>query len=553
LSHPSQLRFVALGGLGEFGMNLMVYHFGDDCLVVDAGVMFPGEEHLGIDVVIPDLSYLETCGKLHGVVLTHAHEDHVGALPYLLSRHQVPVYASPYTLGLVGRRLSEHEHASRADLRTLHDTPVALGPFTVEALPVAHSIPQSRMLLVRTPGGNVVHTADFKLDPDPVDGIGTDLERLARIGREGVRVLLSDSTNADRPGTTPPERSVAAAIEPLVARAPGRVLVTTFASHVHRIRLLGALAARHGRKLALVGTSLERHAGVAEELGMMPLPPGSTIPADEVASLPPERVLIVASGSQGEPLSALARIAVGKHRQVEVEPGDLVIHSARAIPGNGKSIARMVNHLLRRGAEVITAADAPVHVSGHAAADELRELLHLLRPQFLIPVHGEYRQLAAHARLAVEAGIDRSRIQLADSGDVIAVSPEGISIVDRVHVGQVSIDATLDEVDLSILRDRRRLAGDGIVVPVVAVHRKTGMVDGYPEIMARGFVPIGEEGNEDLMFEARRVVAASLAEATPEERGDEGLLRARIQKELRRFLRRRTRRRPLVIPVILEL
>jgi ribonuclease J len=553
LSHPTQLQFVALGGLGEFGMNLMVYRWGEDCIVVDAGVMFPGEEHLGINVVIPDLSYLETCGTIHGVVLTHGHEDHVGALPYLLSRHDAPVYASPYTLGLVRHRLAEHEDLGGAALRRLDDRPVTLGPFEVEALPVAHSIPQSRMLLVRTPLGNVLHATDFKFDPDPVDGVGTDRERLARFGREGVLVVLSDSTNADRPGTTPGERTVAAAIEPLVASATGRVFVTTFASHVHRIQLLGQVAARHGRKLALVGASLERHAGVAEGLGLLPLSPGSHIPADELADMAPERVLIVASGSQGEPMSALARIAVGKHRQAEIATGDLVIHSGRVIPGNEKSIARMINHLLRRGAEVVTAADAPVHVSGHAAADELRELLRLVRPRFLVPIHGEYRQLAAHARLAADIGIDPSHIQLADSGDVVAVSPESISIVDRVHVGQVFIDATLDEVDLSVLRDRRRLAGDGIVVPVVAVHRESGAVNGYPEIMTRGFVPIGEDGDRHLMAEARRVVAETLADATPEERTDEGLLRVRIQSELRRFLRRRTNRRPLVIPVILEL
>jgi ribonuclease J len=544
---------VALGGLGEFGMNLTVYRWGDDCLVIDAGVMFPGEEHLGINVVIPDLSFLEDCGTLHGVVLTHGHEDHVGALPYLLSRHDVPVYASPYTLGLVRHRLAEHEDLGRGDLHALGDKPVTLGPFTVEALPVAHSIPQSRMLLVRTPIGNVLHATDFKLDPDPVDGVGTDLDRLAQLGREGVLLALSDSTNADRPGRTPGERNVAAAIEPLVARATGRVFVTTFASHVHRIQLLGQLAARHGRKLALVGASLERHAGVAEGLGLLTLSSGSHVSADELGGMPPERALIVASGSQGEPMSALARIAVGKHRQAEIGAGDLVIHSARVIPGNEKSIARMINHLLRRGAEVITAADAPVHVSGHAAADELQELLRLVRPRFLIPIHGEYRQLAAHAQLAVNTGLECSRIQLADSGDVVAVSPESISIVDRVHVGQVFIDATLDEVDLSILRDRRRLAGDGIVVPVVAVHRESGAVNGYPEIMTRGFVPISEDGDEHLMAEARRVVAESLADATPEERSDEGLLRVRIQSELRRFLRRRTNRRPLVIPVILEL
>ena len=554
MPHPTQLQLVPLGGLGEFGMNSMVYRWGSDCLVVDAGMMFPGEEHLGIDAVVPDLSFLETCGTLHAVILTHGHEDHIGALPYLLARHDVPVYATPYTRGLLRRRLVEHDGASGNELRMLGDAPLELGPFTVEALPVPHSIPQSRMLVVHTPAGTVVHTADFKLDPDPVDGIGADLpDRLGDLGHRGVLAVLTDSTNADRPGATPGERSVTGALERLVADTRGRVVVTTFASHMHRLRLLGEIAARQGRRLALVGASLRAHAEIAEEHGLLPLPPDVRVPPERITGLPANEVLVVAAGSQGEPLSAMARIAVGSHKHVEIGEGDLVIHSAREIPGCGKSIARMINHLLRRGAEVCTAAEAPVHVSGHAAQDELRQLLQLLRPRYVIPIHGEYRQLSAHARLAVECGIDASRVQLADSGDVIAVDGQGISVVDRVHVGQVFIDATLDEVDLSVLHDRRRIAGDGIVVPVVAVHRESGAANGYPEIMARGFVPISDDPTGDVMAEARRVVAASLAAATAEERSDEGLLRARIQTELKRFLRRRTNRRPLVIPVILEL
>jgi ribonuclease J len=408
------------------------------------------------------------------------------------------------------------------------------------------------MLEVRTPLGRVVHTADFKLAPNP-SGESVDLERLARMGRDGVLALLSDSTNADRPGVTPGESSVEDGIESLVEGAGGRVVVTTFASHIQRIQMLGRIAARHGRSLALIGAALERHADLAEELGMLPLPPGSRIPADAIMKLPPGRVLVVASGSQGEPMSSMARIALGQHRHVELEPGDLVIHSAREIPGNEKSIARMTNHLLRRGARVVSGSDAAVHVSGHAARDELREVLELLRPRFVVPIHGEYRQLAAHADLAVESGVDRVRVQIADSGDVIAVSREGISVVDRVHVGQVFLDATLDEVELAVLRDRRRLAEDGIVVPVVAVHRESGTADGYPEIMSCGFVPIQGDNDAPLLDEIRGVVATSVADASAEERADEALLRTRIQSELKRFLRRRTNRRPLVIPVILEI
>lgn len=554
MSQPSRLEIIPLGGLGEFGLNLMVYRWGQDCLIVDAGMMFPGAEHLGVDVVIPNLSFLEQCGRLHAVILTHAHEDHIGALPYLLARYDVPAYCTSYTEGLIRKRLTEHGLLRESSVRPLpiDGTPLAFGPFVVESLAAAHSIPQARMLILRTPLGTVVHTADFKLDPHPPDGAGTDLHRLAQLGREGVLALLSDSTNADQPGFTPGERTVTRTLDRLLGQHAGRVVVTTFASQIQRLQQLARVARRHGRRMALVGSSLQSHVEVAERLGLLELPPDVRVPPDGVMELPAGRALIVASGSQGEPMSAMARIAVNKHREVEVHPGDLVIHSARVIPGNATSIGRMINHLLRRGAEVITAADAPVHVSGHPAQDELRLLLQLLRPRYLIPIHGEYRQLQAHARLAIDFGLDKAAVLLADSGDLIALDGRRIEIVERVPVGQVFIDATLDEVDLSILRERKRAAWDGIVVPVVAVDRSKGAIDGYPDIMTRGFVPPSEP-DDGLMQEARGVVAQTLAEATPEERSDEGLLKARIQTDLRRFLRRRTQRNPLIIPVIVEL
>jgi len=330
------------------------------------------------------------------------------------------------------------------------------------------------------------------------------------------------------------------------------VIVTTFASHIHRLELLAGLAARHGRRLVLIGTSLEAHVDVAEELGLLRWPAGVRLAADSAGAFPPERLLVVVSGSQGEPNSAMARVAVGRHPKLEIGPGDLVVHAARQIPGNEKAIARMINHLLRRGAEVVTAADAPVHVSGHAAADELATLFELLRPHAFVPIHGEYRQLAAHARLARAAGMDAASVVQAESGDVVALSASGPSIVDRVPVGQVFIDESLDPVDDAVLRERRRLADDGIVVAVVALRRASGAIDGYPQFLARGFVP-GTDGSADWIAEARRVIVDLLADALPEERGDEGLLRARVQTELGRFLRRRTGRRPLVVPVILEL
>jgi ribonuclease J len=548
------LQIIPLGGLGEFGMNVMLYRWGGECLLVDVGMMFPGAEHLGVEVVLPDLSFLDECGTLHGAILTHGHEDHVGALFHLLAKHDVPVYATPHTQQIVRHRLDEHEMTDACRIETLPERgSLALGPFQIETLAAAHSIPQARMIVLRTPIGIVVHTADFKLDPNPVDDVGTDLHRLAQLGREGVLALLSDSTNADRPGFTPSERSCGQELGRVIAGRDGRVLVSIFASHVHRLQQLAELAAANGRKLALVGSSLENHAEMAERSGTLQIPPYLRVGPEQVMDLPRREALIVASGTQGEPLSALARIAVDRHREVRVEPGDLVVHSARSIPGNEKSISRMINHLLRRGAEVITAAERPVHVSGHASKSELQLLIQLVRPRFLIPIHGEYRQLDAHGRLSAECGLEPSRVQLAESGDVIVLTEDSLSVEDQVHVGRVYVDADLGEVDWEILRDRRKIAGGGIVVPVVAVHRETGAVGGTPEIVARGVVSSGEADVEDTLEQSRRVLVEALSEATPEERADEGLLRARIQSELKRHLKRRMQRPPLIIPVILEL
>ena len=548
---PSFLEIVPLGGLGEFGMNLMLYRWGQDCLVVDAGMMFPGAEHLGVEVVIPNLSFLESCGVLHGVILTHGHDDHIGALPFLLARHDIPVYGTPFTLALAQRRLAEHDLERTPALRPLPEKGLRLGPFGIETLAVAHSIPQAVMLILRTPVGTLVHTADFKLDPTPLDGVGTDLGRLARLGDEGVLAVLSDSTNAERSGFTPGERSVAHALDGLLASAERRVFVTTFSSNIHRMQQVADLAARHERKIALVGSSMLEQAEAAEQLGLLQFAPGARVDAEQAMNLPPERSLLLITGSQGEPLSALARVAVDRHREVAVQDGDLVIHSARVIPGNEKSIGRMVNHLARRGAEIVTEAEAPVHVSGHPAQEELKIVLRLLRPKFLIPIHGEYRQLRAHARIGRQAGLGERGVIVAESGDVLALNSDTCSTVDRVSVGHVFIDATLGEVDHGVLRDRRQIAGDGIVVPVVALDREGGMLNATPEIATCGFLS-GTEGSE-ILEEASRALAESLSEASLEERTDEGVLKAKIQADLKRFLKRRTQRRPLIVPVIVEL
>ena len=554
MSPQSKLEIIPLGGLGEFGMNMMVYRHGDDCLLVDSGMMFPGEEHLGVDVVIPDLSFLEDCGTIHGIVLTHGHEDHIGALPYVLARRDLPVFSTAHAQGLVRSRFGEHDLPDRPTLNVLpkDGETTRLGPFGVETIPVAHSIPQSKMVVLRTPVGTVLHTADYKLDDDPPDGYGTDLERLRRLGREGVLAICGDSTNADRPGTTPGERQATRGLDAVVAAAPRRIVVTCFASNIQRVQQLAALAQKYGRRVALVGTSLQNQVEVAERLGLVRFPPGLRIAPEKVMDLPRERAMIIATGSQGEPMSALARIAIDKHRHVRLEDDDLVVHSAREIPGNEKSISRMIDHLMRRGARVITARDAPVHVSGHPSRDEVANLIETIRPRFLVPIHGEYRQLKAHVDVARDSGMDAASVLLAESGDIIALREKDISIVDRAHVGQVFIDAALDEVDKSLLRDRRRSAWDGIVVAVVALDRDGGTIADYPQIVTRGFVP--DAGDDDeLTAETKRIVVASLAEATPEERRDEAMLKARLHSVLKRFLRRRTQRTPLIIPVIVEL
>jgi ribonuclease J len=553
VSRPRALEIVALGGLGEFGMNLMVYRYGGDCLIVDAGMMFPGAEHLGVDVVVPSMEFLDDCGTIHAVLLTHGHEDHIGALPFLLGRRDVPVYGAPYTLGLVRGRLAEHELGPKPRLTPFPSTGTALtlGPFTVETLPVSHSIPQSAMLVLRTPVGTVVHTADFKLDPYPLDGPGTDLARLARLGEEGVLALLSDSTNAEQPGFTAGERTVGPALDRVIAGARGRVLVTTFSSNIHRIQQVVDVAVARGRNVAVVGSSMEFHTETAEHLGLLRIPAGVRISAEKAMNLAADRALFLVTGSQGEPTSALARIAVDKHRDVVISDGDLILHSARAIPGNEKSIGRMFNHLLRRGATVVTGRDAPIHVSGHPCRDELRLLIHLLKPRFLLPIHGEYRQLLAHAAVGRECGLSHEQVALADSGDLLALTEDSFRRVARIPVGQVFIDAALERVDVSMMRDRRQVAGDGIVVAVVAVHRESGRVDGPAEIASRGFVSDADE--EEILLQARDVVALSLAETSEEERADEGLLKAKIQAGLRRFLRKRTQKRPLIIPVVVEL
>jgi ribonuclease J len=547
------LQIVPLGGLGEFGINCMALRHGGDLIVVDAGVMFPEEQLLGVNYVIPDLSYVvERAAEVRAIILTHGHEDHIGALPYLYDKVRPPVYGSDFTLGLAARKLREHGLPHDRQLKRVRPgDEVALGHFKVEFIQVTHSIPGALSLAIRTPVGTVIHTADFKMDQTPTDDRTFDFQTFSFHGDQGVLALLSDSTNAEVEGFTRSERQVGEALDGVFRKAPGRIVVSTFSSNVHRIQQIIDLAALHKRRVALVGTSMISTSEVASDLGYLKAPAGILAEPGEVRRLAPERVVVVAAGSQGEPMSALSRIALDDHRDISIEPGDLVVLSARAIPGNEKAINRVVNHIYRRGADVLFGGGRPpLHVSGHASQEELKIMLTLTRPRYFIPVHGELRQLHSHARLAERTGLPRERILLAESGDVIEMDEKTARVAGKVSVGRVFIDGTLEEVDEIVVRDRRHISEGGIVLAVVAIDRHTGAMDGDPEIVSRGFVLEGARGN--LMTEAARVVRRTVEAAKPEERSDRGVIKALIQRDLKRYFRKNLDRRPMIIPAIVE-
>jgi ribonuclease J len=550
---PGTVQIIPLGGLGEFGLNLMVYRSVQGILVVDAGLMFPEQEFLGVDIVIPDLSFLsERADEVLGVVLSHGHEDHIGALPYMLDWLRAPIYASRFTIGLVRGKLREHSPAVEPTLRAIEPRQtVKVGPFEVEFLQVTHSIPDCMALAIHSPAGLIIHTADFKLDQTPVDGRRFDYQRFSHYGNAGVRLLLSDSTNSERPGYTPSEASVRAGIETVLRATTGRVIVTTFASHIHRVQQIIDLAHTCGRKVCLLGKSLIENVEVADELGYISIPSGITVEPREVSRLAPDELVLITTGTQGEPTSALSRIALDDHRDVKLAPGDVVVLSSRLIPGNEKAISRMINHLVRRGASVITSEDAPVHVSGHASAEELKVMINLVRPEYFVPIHGEIRQLTRHARLAEETGIDVDHILVAETGDIIELGPGGVRLNGEVDTGVVFIDGTLEEVEEIVVRDRQHIAEDGIVLPIIAISKKTGIVEGKPEIISRGFVHVDE--SEDLLREAAEAVLRTVEACSPEERGDAAVIKAKVHADLKRFLRKATQRRPMIIPVIIEI
>ncbi len=550
------LQVIPLGGLGEFGMNCMALRFGDDIIVVDAGMMFPEQELLGVDIVTPDFAYLEENRELiRGVLLTHGHEDHIGATPFLLSEFDVPVYGAALTLALVGRRLEEHDLKDESRLHVVQPGErLKLGAFEIEFIHVTHSIVSSMALAITTPLGVVIHTGDFKVDPTPTDNVLFDLHTLADYGKRGVLLLLSDSTNVDRPGYTESERAVRPRLEDIFSRAERRLVISCFSSSIHRLQQILDLAAEFGRKVCFLGRSMMSVTEIAHELGLLDIPDRLLIRPQDIMSGAPDKVAVVISGTQGEPMSALSRVAVDNHKHLSIERGDTVVLSSRIIPGNEKPIFRMINHVARRGADVIYGSmNPPVHVSGHASAEELKLVLNLVRPRYFVPIHGEYRQLAKHAALAEHLRCSGLRETfILETGNTLEIDEHGARRGADVTVGRVCIDSgTLDEVvEDMVIRDRRHLSEDGFVLPIIAINKHTGKSESLPEIVSRGFAPA--EDASEILKQARQVVARTVEASTPEERSDWGVIKEKIRTDLRRYLNKQTSRRPLIMPVILE-
>ena len=550
-----KLQIVPIGGLGEFGMNSMALRYGDDIIVIDAGMMFPESELLGVDIVTPDFTYLEQHAAIvRALILTHGHEDHIGAVPFMLSQLNVPVYGTEFTLALVKRRLEEHELLENAKLNAVKaGDRVTVGPFDIEFIGVTHSIVSSVALAITIPLGVIIHTGDFKVDPTPTDNELFDLHTLADYGRRGVLLLMSDSTNVDRPGYTESERAVRPRFEELFTRSERRLIISCFSSSIHRLQQILDLANEYGRKVAFLGRSMLNVTEIAHNLGLLSIPDSTLLRPQDIMQSAPDKVAVVVSGTQGEPMSALSRVAVDNHKHLYLEPGDTVVLSSRIIPGNEKAIYRMMNHIARRGADLVYGTmKPPVHVSGHASEEELKLILNLVRPRYFIPIHGEYRLLSRHASLAQHlrsAGLQETFVL--ETGDTLEIDEVGARRGEKITVGRVCIDSgSLDDVveDL-VIRDRRHLSEDGFVLPIIAINKHTGKSEGLPEIVSRGFVA-GDGAT--ILQEARGVVARTLETSTPEERGDWGVMQEKIRIDLKRFLNKQTQRRPLIMPVILE-
>jgi len=551
-----KLQVIPLGGLGEFGMNMTAIRYGEDILVVDCGMMFPEAELLGVDLVMPDLTFLkEHREEVRALVLTHGHEDHIGAVPYFLGEIDVPVYGTDFTLALVDRRTEEYDLEQEPRLIPVKPKDVVeIGPFKVEFINVTHSIVRAVALAITTPLGVIIHTGDFKVDPTPTDNELFDLHTLAEYGKRGVVLLLSDSTNSDRPGYTESERAVRPRMEEIFNRAEKRVVVACFSSSIHRVQLVLDLAQENRRRVAIVGRSMVSVTEIAHSLGLLTIPDGILLRPQDVADLPPEKVVVLISGTQGEPMSALSRVSVDNHKHISVEHGDTVVLSSRIIPGNEKAIFRMIDHMSRRGADVLYGSmNPPLHVSGHGSMEELRLVLNLVRPRYFVPIHGEYRQLAKHARLAEHLrNVGLQETFLCETGDILELDNRSARKAGRVTVGRICIDsgAPGEVVGDMVVRDRRLISEDGIVLPIVAINKHTGKIESVPEIVSRGF---GLESDQEFMRAAREVVVKTLENSSEEEKTDAGVMKEKIRADLKRYIHRQAERRPLIMPVILEI
>jgi ribonuclease J len=548
------LTAIPLGGLGEFGMNMMALRLGDDIIVIDAGMMFPESELLGVDLVIPDITYLkQNRANVRAIVLTHGHEDHIGALPYILRDLNVPVYGTRFTLALVKKRLDEAGLLDSTTLReVLPGRLVEIGPFEIEFISVTHSTVDCVALAIRTPLGVVIHTGDFKIDQTPVGGAPFDLHTFAKYGTEGVLALFSDSTNVERPGFTPSERAIVPRIEELCRSAPKRVILSCFASSIHRIQQIIDIASRVNRKVAFVGRSMVDNVEIAHSLELLRIPDGMVVRPQDIRGFDPKRIIILASGSQAEPMSSLSRIAVDNHRFVSVDENDSVILSARIIPGNEKSIFRMLDHMFRRRALVYYDNSAgTIHVSGHASQEEQKLLLQLVKPKYFIPVHGEYRHLFRHAALAHQLGVVSEEILLIEDGKTIEFTEDGAHRRDPVTAGRVCVDSgSLEEIEDVVIRDRKHLSEDGVVVPIIAIDKHTGKMESHPEIVTRGLM---SDNGQELIAGARLVIMKTVEESNAEEKSDWGVIKEKIRVDLKRYISKQTSKRPLILPVILEI
>lgn len=548
------LRVIPLGGLDEVGKNMTVFEYGDDMVLVDAGIMFPDDDHPGVDLILPDYSYVtKRADKLRAIIITHGHEDHTGALPYLLKEigSRVPVLGTRLTLGLIRGKLDEHK-LKKTKLREIKaGGHVSLGQFGFDFFAVNHSIPDGVGVFIRTPVANVVHTGDFKLDQTPIDGRLTDYGLLAKFGKMGVDLLMSDSTNAETPGITMSEASVGEELREIIATSKQRVIVASFSSHIHRVQQVCDAAIEAGRKIVVTGRSMITNTKIARELGYLEIADENILDAYDAHALPPEEVVVMCTGSQGEPLSALARMANGDHKTVQVERGDTVIISATPVPGNEKAVSRVINRLAKAGAIVKHKGNTRVHVSGHAAAEELKLMLNLVQPTYFMPIHGETRHLVAHARLAESVGMYDEDVFVLDNGDCLQIDAKGARVRERVEHGVVYVDGIgVGDVGNVVLRDRQLLAQDGIATIVITIDGQTGRPIGEPELVTRGIV-FGTEG-EQLLADARARVAKTLAKTAKEGTTDQAVIKNAVRESLSGLLWERIRRRPMIIPVVME-